>query len=1098
MAIYKTAINKPITTGLIFIAVIILGLFSLSKLPIDQMPEMDPPYVTVMTTYAGANASEIETNITKIIENSLNSVDGLKNITSNSRDNISVVTLEFEWGSDIDEALNDIRSYVDLIYDNLPDGVSRPMILKLNSSAMPILIYGFTADESYSGMDRILEDNVVNVLNRIDGIGNITVSGAPERYVYIDLDPKQMDAYGLSLEAVGNAISVNNLDLASGTVKMGKEQYQMRVKGEYVESSEIADIVVATTPTGKQIFVRDLATVRDTIKDLSLDEKINGKDGGRLIITKQTGANTVAIARQVQKEMKNIQKTLPPDFETTLIRDGSEEIINAINGLSDSIFYALLFVVLVVLVFLGNWRSTIIIALTIPISLVTSFIYLLIADSSLNIISLASLTVAIGMVVDDAIVVLENISKHIERGESPREAAICATNEVWTSVIATTLVLVAVFVPLTMLSGMAGILFKELGWIITIVVCVSTVAAITLIPMLSSIMLKEKPFFLSKIAEEEAKRKKERKTLTFDKTIGRVFNAIDAAYANILRWCLKHKLVTLLIALAIFIASMAPFASGKIGMDFMKAQDDGAISLSAELQRGTRIEETLKTARKMEADIKEILGDDVIVISTSAGSNDDAGFAALFNSTTNNKISMSIRCTKKYDREKSIFDMQEELRKKLAEYPELVNFQVSQGGMMGGSNNTLQVEIYGYDFDQTTAFTQELKRRVEQNVKGARDTKVSRDEDRAELKIVFDKQKLALHGLNGSTVAMYVRNRINGMTAGYLKEDGEEYNIVVRLKEEYRSSITDIEELSIPTATGGIIKLKELATIQEYWCPPTIERKNRQRYLTLTIMPYQTSLGELAEGVQHEIDQMNIPAGVHVALAGNYEDQQKTSKDMVTLALLIMMLVYIVMASQFESFSKPFIIMFAIPFALSGVVLALVITGENLNMVGMLGIILLIGIVVKNGIVLVDYINLMRERGVPLGEAIALSGKSRLRPVMMTAFTTILGMIPMATSKSEGSELWTTLGIVVIGGLTVSTLVTLIVVPVLYGIFNRKGEQDKQAKLRKKFVFMSIDLNDNEKENTSESTTSENQPEQEVPSNNNLNESENEKHIDSI
>ena len=1061
MAIYKTAINKPITTGLIFVAVIVLGLFSLTRLPIDQMPEMDPPYVTVMTTYAGANASEIETNITKLIENSLNSVDGLKNITSNSRDNLSVVTLEFEWGSNIDEALNDIRSFIDLLYDNLPDGVSRPMILKLNSSAMPIMVYGFTAEESYSGLDRILEDNVTNVLNRVDGIGNITVSGAPERYVYIDLDPKQLDAYGLSLEQVGNAISANNLDLASGTVKMGKEQYQMRVKGEYVESSEISNIVVSTTLTGKQVFVRDLATVRDTIKDLSLDEKINGKDGARLIITKQTGANTVAIANEVRSEMEKIQKTLPPDIEMTLVRDGSEDIINAINGLTESIFYALLFVMLVVFVFLGNWRSTIIIALTIPISLVTSFIYLLIADSSLNIISLASLTVAIGMVVDDAIVVLENITKHIERGENPREAAICATNEVWTSVIATTLVLVAVFVPLTMLPGMMGIFMKELGWIVTIVVCVSTTAAITLIPMLSSLMLKEKPFFLSKEAREEAEAKQARKKFTFDKTIGRVFTSIEAWYANVLRWCLRHKKTTIGIAGLIFVGSLVPVALGMVGMDFMKEEDEGSMSISAELQRGTRIEETLKTARKMEADIRDVLGDDVIVISTSAGSNDDAGMSALFNSTTNNKISMTVRCTKKYDRKRTIFEMQEMVRQRLAQYPELVTYQVNNGGGMGGgSNNSLSVEIYGYDFDQTTRFTQELRQRVTQNVPGARDTKISRDEDRAELKITFDKQKLALHGLNGSTVALYVRNRVNGMAAGYLKEDGEEYNIVVRLKEEYRSSISDIEQLSIPTATGKIVKLEELATIEEYWCPPTIERKNRQRYLTLTVMPYKTSLRDLALNVQKEIDAMGIPADIHVALAGNYEDQQKTTRDMGLLAALIMMLVYIVMASQFESFSKPFIIMFSIPFALTGVILVMLITGQNIDMIGLLGLVLLIGIVVKNGIVLVDYINLMRERGIPLNEAIALSGQSRLRPVLMTAFTTILGMIPMATSQSEGSEMWTTMGWVVIGGLTVSTFVTLLIVPVLYGVFNRRGDQEKLEKMRKKFVFMNINLDE--------------------------------------
>lgn len=1058
MAIYKTAINKPITTGLIFVAVIVLGLFSLTRLPIDQMPEMDPPYVTVMTTYAGANASDIETNITKLVENSLNSVDGLKNITSNSRDNISVVTLEFEWGADIDEALNDIRSYVDLLFDNLPDGVSRPMILKLNSSATPIMVYGFTAKESYSGLDRILEDNVVNELNRIDGIGNITVSGAPERYVYIDLDPKQLDAYGISLEQVGQAISANNLDLASGTVKMGKEQYQMRVKGEYVESSEIADIAVTTTYTGRQVFVRDLATVRDTIKDLSLDEKINRHDGARIIISKQTGANTVQIAREVKAEMERIQKTLPPDIETTLIRDGSSDIVNAINGLTESIFYALLFVVLVVLVFLGNWRATVIISLTIPISLVTSFIYLLLADSSLNIISLASLTVAIGMVVDDAIVVLENISKHIDRGENPREAAICATNEVWTSVIATTLVLVAVFVPLTMLPGMMGIFMKEMGWIITIVVCVSTTAAITLIPMLSSKMLKERPFFFKKEEEEAYNRKKEHSF--YNRTVIHAFNAIEAAYANLLRWCLRHKRITLLIAFAFFVVTLLPMFMGKIGMDFMKEQDNGQISITADLQRGTRIEETLKTARRMEDDIYRILGKEVIVVSTTAGSNDDAGFAALFNSTTNNKISMTIRTTKKYDRDITIFQMQEQLRQCFAEYPELVTYQVNQGGMGGGSQNSLSVEIYGYDFDHTTNFTQQLKKRVEQNVPGARDTKISRDEDRAELKITFDKQKLALHGLNGSTVALYVRNRVNGMSAGFLKEDGEEYNIVVRLREEYRSSISDIEQLSIPTPTGKIIKLEELAKVEEYWCPPTIERKNRQRYLTLTVMPYNTSLQELAQSVQKEIDQMDVPSDVHYALAGSYKDQQDSTRDMMMLGMLILMLVYIVMASQFESFSKPFIIMFSIPFAISGVVLMMFFTGNNIDMVGLLGLILLIGIVVKNGIVLVDYINLLRERDIPLNEAIALSGQSRLRPVLMTAFTTILGMIPMATSTSEGSEIWTTMGLVVIGGLTVSTFVTLIVVPVLYGVFNRRGDIEKKERERRKFVFMNINLNE--------------------------------------
>ena len=1061
MSIYRTAINKPITTALVFVAVAILGVFSLSKLPIDQMPEMDMPYVTVMTTYAGANASELETNVSKQLENALNSVDGLKNIFSTSKDNISVVTLEFEWGSNIDEAMNDIRSYVDLIYDNLPDNISRPTILKLNSDAMPIIVYGFTAKESYAGLDKILEDNVSNVLNRIDGIGNISFSGAPERYVYVDLDPKQLDAYNLTVESVGAAISANNLNLASGTVKMGKEQYQLRVESEYKESSEINDIVVTTTRDGKQVFVRDLAIVKDTIKDLSLDERLNGQESVRMSISKQTGANTVQIAKEVKKEMEKIKKTLPPDVEINIIRDGSEDIENSIFGLAESIFYALLFVVLVVFVFLGNWRATIIIGVTIPISLLTSFIYLMLADSSLNIISLASLTVAIGMVVDDAIVVLENISRHIERGASPREASIYATNEVWTSVIATTLVIVAVFVPLTMLSGMAGIMFKELGWIVTIVVCTSTTVAITLTPMLCSKMLKGKKFFLTKAEEAEAKAKEDRKRFTYAKTVGRAFDAVDKWYANVLRACLNHKSLTIFTAVLIFALSLVPVFMGKIGTDFLHQQDGGAMSVTVELQRGTRIEETLKTARAIEADINRLIPE-AVVVSTSAGTNDDAGIGAMFSSTTNSKISMTVRTTKKYDRERSIWQMAEVLRTQLATYPEIVNYQVSTStGMGAGGDNSVSIEVYGYDFDLTTNFANDLKNRL-QNVEGARDIKLSRDEDRAELQIIFNKEKLARSGLSSSTVATYVRNRVNGMITGYLKEEGEEYYIMARLQEEYRNSISDIEELSFMTATGAKIKLKEIAEVKEYWCPPQIERKNRQRYLTVSVTPYEVSLGEMAASISKVLDEMDIPQGIHVDIAGNYEEQQESFADMGVLAALIILLVYIVMASQFESFSKPFIIMMSIPFAITGVILALLVTGQTLDMVGALGVILLIGIVVKNGIVLVDYINLMRERDVPLKEAIALSGQSRLRPVLMTAFTTILGMVPMALSTSEGSEIWVTMGVVVIGGLLVSTIITLIVVPVLYAVFVRNDEKKRLEKIRKNFVFMQIDASEKE------------------------------------
>lgn len=1062
MSIYKSSINSPITTALIFVAVMILGVFSYMRLPIDQFPEMEPPYISVMTTYAGANSSEIETNVSKLLENSLNSVEGLKEITSTSKDNLSLVTLEFEWGYDLDEAVNDIRSSIDMIYDNLPDGVSRPLIFKFNTSSMPIMQYAITADKSYPGLEKILEDQVINVLNRIDGIGNLSLGGAPKRYVYIDLDPQKLDAYGLSVEQVGNAVSTNNLNLASGSVKMGKEQYQLRVQSEYVESSEINNIVVTTSNTGKQVYVRDLAEVRDTIKDITLDEKINGRDGVRLIVMKQSGANTVQIARDVRKELARIQKTLPPDIKIQNIYDSSTEIQNAINGLIESVGYALLFVVLVVLFFLGKWRAALIISVTIPISLLVAFIYLLLTDSSLNIISLCSLNVAIGMVVDDAIVVLENITKHIERGSNPREASIYATNEVWVSVIATTLVIVAVFVPLTMIGGQAGILFKELGWIVTIVCSVSTLVAITLTPMLCSKLLKARKV---KVDENGHLIKEKQHKGWYQKYVVGFLDKVDYVYANALRWCLNHKIITIIGILLFFGVSLIPALTGKIGTDFMAQQDNGRMSVTIELQRGTRVEESIKMARFLEQKIMEV-APEVILISTSVGSDDEGGISALFTSSTNNKISMTIRCPKKWERKRTIWQIAESIREVLNQSPEVINYTVSTAsGMGGGSSNNVAVEIYGYDFNTTNLLAENLKNKFK-DIAGARDIDIDREEDRAELQIIFDKEKLARHGLSTSAVSMYVRNRVNGFTAGFLKEDGEEYDIIVRLAEKYRDSMTDIKDFTLVDAMGQRVKLNELAKVEEYWCPPEIKRKSRQRIVTVSVTPEGVSLGELATSIQEVISQTEIPQGVNVVVGGTYEDQQETFADMGMLLALIVLLVYIVMASQFEDFMKPLIIMSSAVMAIPGVIWALFITGVSLDMIGALGVVLLIGIVVKNGIVLVDYTNLMRERGYELNEAIALSGQSRLRPVLMTAFTTILGMVPMAFSQSEGSEMWQPLGIVVIGGLLISTLVTLIIVPILYAITSRHGDRDKEAENRKNFIFMQINENDEPEDST--------------------------------
>jgi HAE1 family hydrophobic/amphiphilic exporter-1 len=900
---------------------------------------------------------------------------------------------------------------------------------------MPVLMYTVTADESYNGLNKILEEQVVNPLKRIDGIGSINVTGAPKRYVYVDVDAKKMDAAGLSLEQVTNAIAVNNMNLPAGNVKMGRENYQLRVEGEFEFSEEIRNLVVGVF-NNAPVFIRDIAQVNDTVKDLSLEERSNGSQAARLSITRQSGANSVEVCKKVKKQLDQLEKNLPTDVKTHLIFDTSKFISSSISNLASALFFALLFVVVVVLFFVGRFRATLIIALTIPISLVVAAIFLFATGSSLNIISMSSLSIAIGMVVDDAIVVLENITKHIRRGSNPREASIYATNEVWVSVIVTTLVIVAVFMPLTMLGGMTGIMFKELGWIVTITVCTSTVAAISLTPMLSSRLLKSR--------EDEKPR-------WYDRTIGKMLDRMDEAYENLLRKALRHKVLILVSSLAIFVLSLGLFRF--IGTEFLPSADQSRLSASIELQTGTRVEKTLETTSAIEQYIMENCPE-VTLLSSSTGSLDEAGFAAMFSNSGSHLINLNIRLKEINQRKRSDTEIAEQIRSYLGTLPEVINYTVVAGGTgMGGGNSTVDVEIMGYDFDKTNALAQEVKALC-QNLDGARDISISRKDDKAELQVVLDKEKMALHGLNSATVSNFIRNRVYGATAGYFREGGEEYDIVVRLEEEYRNSISDLEQLSIPTAMGTLIKLGEIGEIKEFWSPPSIDRQRRERIVKVSVTPVGVSLGEMAASVQTLVNGMEIPQGVMVNIGGDYEEQQESFADLGLLFLAVIVLVYLVMASQFESYSRPFVIMFSVPFAITGAALALWITGTDLSMIAALGLVLLVGIVVKNGIVLVDFINLMRDRGLELNEAIAVAGKSRLKPVLMTATTTILGMFPMALGIGEGSEIWSPMGITIIGGMLVSTAITMVLIPVMYGLVARHGDRDKQEKARKQFVFM--------------------------------------------
>lgn len=1035
MSLYSSAVKRPVMTSLCFVAVIILGLFSYSKLPIDLYPDIDTNTIMVMTYYNGASASDIEQNVSRPLENTLNSVEHLKHITSTSRENVSVITLEFEYGYDIDVLTNDVRDKLDMVSNNLPDDANTPFIFKFSSDMIPILILSVEANESTPGLYKILDELVANPLARVDGVGSVSVSGAPEREIHIYVDPIRLEAYNLSVETIASIVGAENRNIPGGSFDIGNETYSLRVQGEFSDAKQMENIVVGSH-NGANIYLRDVARVDDSLEERAQRTFNNNVQGGMIVVQKQSGSNSVQISEKVKTLLPSIQKTLPTDVKLGVIVDTSDNIINTINSLTETVIYALIFVVLVVFAFLGRWRATLIIVITIPISLIASFIYLFATGNSLNIISLSSLSISIGMVVDDAIVVLENVTTHIERGADPKQAAVHGTNEVAISVIASTLTLIAVFFPLTLVTGMTGVLFKQLGWMVCIMMIISTTCALSLTPMLCSQMLRLRG------ADKKGLMKK------IFTPIEKGLDGLDNAYAKLLALVIRRKTATILICLGIFIASMGLMKF--IGSEFIPVSDNSRLGVTLELPIGSRVEKAEEVSHRLYNEWTEKYPEIQIMNFTVGQAGSNNSFASLSDNGSH-IISMNIRLCNPSERKRGIVEIASLMREDLKHYPEFKKTLVNVGGSRGGSmsgQSSLKYEIYGYDFESTDSVAQSVKNLL-LSCKGASDITISRSDYQPEYQVDFDREKLALYGLNLSTAANYLRNRINGNTASYYREDGEEYDIKVMYAPEFRTSIDDIENILIYNNSGQAVRIKDVGTVVERFNPPTIERKDRQRIITVQATVDGVPMSQIVEEMRPKLDQLDLPTGITVNLAGSYEDQQDSFKDLATLGIIIIILVYIVMAAQFESLTYPAIIMTSLLFAFSGIALILWLTNTNLNIMSMIGAIMLIGIVVKNGIVLIDYITLNRERGMSIRTSVINGGRSRLRPILMTALTTILGMVPMAVSQSEGAEIWRPMGIAVIGGLTFSTMLTLLFVPTLYCVFAYNGVKRQRRKLRK-------------------------------------------------
>lgn len=1027
MNIYKSAVNNPISTILIFVAIAVMGLFSVTRLGIDLMPDIETNAIMVMTAYEGASAEDIENNVTKPLENSLNGVDHLKHITSASKENISVVTLEFEYGTDIDVATNDVRDKLDMV-TTLPDGVTNPIIFKFSTDMIPILILGVTAEESMPGLYKILDDQVATPLARVSGVGTVSVSGIAQREIQVYCDPNKLEAYGLSIETISEAIAAANRSTPGGTFDVGSNTYSLRVDQEFDDPSEMLDIVVGHNGTAP-VYLRDVARVQDTVEERTQETYNNGEKGGMIVVQKRSGANSVAVAQGVQKQLKSIMPTLPSDVNIYTIVDTSDNIISTVKSLRDTIATTFILVMIVVFIFLGRWRATFVVVFTIPISLLAALVYLLATGETLNIISMSSLSISIGMVVDNAIVVLENITTHVDRGSRPRQAAIFATKEVGVSVVASTLTTIAVFLPLTMISGMAGVLFNSLGWMVSITLTVSTIAAITFTPVLCSLMMKQNPtkaWFQSKI----------------DAVMARFNNF----YGGILNWCVHHRKTVILAAVVLFFGTVMGLGP-KLSTEFFPVQDNARIGVTIQLPMGTAQEITRDLALKISDRFRKEFPEIITVNLTEGQADTDNTFASMQDNGTH-YISMNISLVEKTERERTLTEIGDGMRNILNEYPEIRTFNVNVSGQSGGvtGQSTVDVEIYGYDFDTTDALAQQVSDMM-RTMPGCSEVTISRDEYSPEYHVEFDREKLSLNGLDVTTAAMYLRNRINGSVNSYYREDGDEYDIRVRYDRQFRESVEDIENITIYNSQGQGIKVRDLGTVKEAYTPPTIDRKDRERYVTVSgVVAHGYAMGDLIAEVQAGMQNIEMPAGYVWDLGGTYEDQQDTFSDLATLMALMIILVFVIMASQFESLTYPFVIMFSMPFAVVGVLIGLVTTNTAMGVMALLGVLMLMGIVVNNGIVLVDYTNLCRERGMSIYDAVVTAGRSRLRPILMTTLTTVLGMIPMAVGTGVGAEMWNSLGMSVAWGLSFSTLITLILIPTLYTTFAVNGENRRKKK----------------------------------------------------
>lgn len=1031
MKLADVSIRRPVFATMMIMSLIVLGLFSYYKLNVDLYPDVDIPYVVITTILPGAGPEQIETDVTKIIEDAVNPVEGVDFIQSTSQENVSIVVIAFKLEINGKDAAQDVREKIAAIRADLPLEIEDPVIQRYDPASFPIMNLTVSGNMSDKDITTFTKDVVKKRLENIPGVGSVDLVGGSEREIQIEVDAQRLRAYDISIQDIIQNVGGQNVEIPGGNITEGSQQLLVRTMGKYKNVEDFNKVIVAT-PQGKTVYLSDVATVSDGVEEQTSLTRVNGKIAVGLNIIKQSGSNTVQVAHNVNKQVENIKKEIPAGVEINVVQDNSIFIEDSIDDVLFDIIYGGLLAVIVIYLFLANFRATVISGLALPASIIASFILMFALSFTLNMMSLLALSLAVGLLIDDAIVVIENIYRHMAQGETPMEAAKSASEEIGLAVMATTFTIVAVFVPVAFMPGIVGRFFYEFGLTISAAVMVSLFVAFTLTPMLSS-------KWLHREDEENLDKGNILQKLLYK--FNHTFDKLNAQYEKALHWSLTHRKTIVFGAIAIFVLSF--MLMGMLGSQFFPESDQSQFNLTINAAPGSSLEQTSMICEKVE----KILQDrpEVKTVLTTIGSSNDPV----------TKATILVKLLPAKERKKSDQDIMAEIRNQVKAFPGATFSFMVQGGP-GGNEKPVTLSIRGEDLKKLEQIADKVEAIVK-NTPGAVDVENSLELSKPEIRINIDREKASDLATNPYAIASTIRAMVDGAVATQYQEGDEQIDVRVRLKEDDRKNVNDLSLLTVKSykqinGKDFLIPITDVANISQDTGPSKINRYARQKEIRVDANLYGRFLGVVLGDILTETGKIPLESGYSISVIGEGEMQEESMANMMLTLLLAIVFVYIVLAAQFDSFIHPFSIMLALPMSIIGAVLALLVFGSSLSVMSMIGIIMLMGLVTKNGILLVDYTNVLRERGMSRFDALLKAGPTRLRPILMTTFAMIFGMVPVALALGEGAEFRAPMGQAVIGGLITSTLLTLFIVPVVYSIlddvsnFFSKNKKNKSIK----------------------------------------------------